>query len=145
MTEFISSLAILFTSATYFLGGQELPYFNRGFKWIRRFLLPLGLFLFMVYLGGHFASSLVSCLLLSVALHLGYQDKLYKFFWTGLLMGLPSILIGFYWTAFLPAVAHTLFGWISFKDNNFKHAWTGLAVGFCVGIAYLFPVINSIP
>ena len=137
MSEFLAALAVLWCALTYWLGGQELPFVNRGYKWLRRFVLPGGLVIFTLALGAPWWKALLACAGLCGALHLGYQNKVWKYAMTGALMGLPSLILGLWWTAALPALFHTVFGIVSLKDNRFRWgAYVGVLVGASIGIAY---------
>lgn len=78
--------------------------------------------------------------LLSVATHLGYQNKWWKFTLIGAALSTPSLLIGAHWTVVLPITYHTAYGIISLRDNRFKWAFVGILMGVGVGIAYVAPL-----
>ena len=136
MTEIVQVLAVVWCGITYWLGGQQLPYFNRGFKAIRRFILPIGLFVFLLILGSVWWKSAIACVLLSGALHMGYGTSLLRYAVAGLLMALPSLILGWHLVILLPILSHTLFGYWSLRDNNFRWALVGLLQGISVGLAY---------
>ena len=142
MNEFLSALAVLFCSTCYFLGGQENPWTKKGFgKWIRRYVLPAGLCIFLIALDAPWWKACLSCVGLSGALHIGYQNKIWKFAASGLLMGLPAIILcrpNSNWMVFLPMIFHTIFGAISLKWNRFMWgAFVGTLMGTGISIAYL--------
>lgn len=134
--EFIAALTVLWCAVTYWLGGQEIPGLNRGFKWIRRYLLPAGLWMGLLLLGAIWWRGLLACVGLSMALHLGYGSSVVRYFLSGVAMALPSLIIGFHWTVVLPITYHTIYGMISLKDNKFRWAYVGLLMGVGLGIAY---------
>jgi len=138
MSEFIISCAVIFCGVSYWLGGQEIPWTKRGYKWLRRFLLPIGLFIFLIVLGAIWWKALIACVGLSAALHLGYQSSLIKYALCGLAYGLPALIFGFQWTIFLPAAFHTLFGSISLRDNNFKWSYIAILEGISIGVCYTY-------
>ena len=138
--EFISALAILWCSVTYWLGGQELPYYDRGFKWIRRYLMPLGLSIFLIVLHAVWWKAILACLGLSGATHLGYKDKVWRFAISGLLMGAPALILcwpHFNWMVGFPFTYHTAYGAISLRYDRFRWAFTGELVGIGIGLAYV--------
>lgn len=134
--EWKAAWTVLWCTVTYWLGGQEFPMFGRGFKWIRRFLLPVGLFVGLVMLGAAWPKAALACAGLSMALHLGYGSNVARYALAGLAMGLPSLLLGWHWTAVLPMAFHVGYGWISLKDDKFRWAYVGLLMGVGIGIAY---------
>jgi len=136
MQEFVSALTVLWCSITYWLGGQEIPGLDRGYKWIRRFGLPAGLCLGLIILGATWWKVLIACVLLSAALHVGYQAKVWKYTFSAALMAAPSLILGFHWTIVLPITYHTAYGVISLRDNKFRWAYVGLLMGVGIGIAY---------
>ena len=137
MREFISALAILWAAVFYWLGGQALPYFNRGFKWLRRFVLPLGLAIFLITLGAPWWKSLLSCAGLCAALHIGYGTSLFRYLLAGCVIALPSAILGLHWTIILPPIFHTLFGYLSLKDNRFGWNAVAILMGTAIGITYI--------
>jgi len=129
-------IPIIWCSLTYWLGGQTLPYFNRGFKWLRRYLLPIGLCTFLITQGSSPIHSIIACVGLSISFHIGYGDKLAMYALSGLMMGLPSVALGNTWFALLPCLFHTVFGYLSLKFNSFNWAYVALLVGASIGITY---------
>ena len=136
-TEFIACSTVLWCVATYWLGGQELPLVNRGFKWIRRYLLPIGVFLGFLALKILYWKVVVACIFLGAALHLGYQNKVWKYALIGFCVAIPRLILGFHWTFFLPVIFHTLFGYLSLRDNKFRWGYVALLMGSAIGICYL--------
>ena len=137
MNEFVSSLTVLWCTVTYWLGGQQIPWTGKGYLWIRRVLMPIGLCAGLIFLGVVPYKASIACILLSAATHLGYQDKIWKFFATAACMSAPSVIIGYHWTVFLPIFVQPFFGWISLKDPRFKWAYVALLMGASLGIAYV--------
>lgn len=135
MTEWSQALMVLWCAFTYWLGGQEIPGLFRGFKAVRRYLMPVGMF-GLLYNQAPLLSLIFALLTLSLALHIGYQNKLWKFLLTGALFSLPSLLLGCSVGILLPPLFHTLFGAISLRDNKFKWAYVGILTGASIGICY---------
>lgn len=157
MSEFLSALTLFWCSITYWMGGQGFP--KRGLswlkseswasdntegrKWIRRFLLPIGLCIFLVALGAVWWKAALACSLLCAALHLGYGSEWQMFASTGFLMGLPAEILCWpqlNWMILLPCAFHTGYGLLSLKFNRFQWAWVAQLMGFAIAIAYLSSV-----
>lgn len=132
-------IIVLYCAITYWLGGQTLPYFNRGYKWIRRYALPIGLLIYLITQGNSVPQSIIACVGLSIALHIGYGDKIAMYALTGLLMGIPAAVLypSFSWLIFLPCAVHTFFGYLSLRINKFGWAYVALLTGASIGIAYI--------
>lgn len=142
MKEFIGASAVLWCIACYWLGGQEIPFINQGFKWIRRFMLPIGLGTCLVILGSPVTLVLLAMSLLVLGLSLGYQNRIWKYFLTGLVMGLPALMLGRFSSFNLlivltPCLVHTGLGWLSLKLNRFQWSWVALVMGWAIGVAYV--------
>jgi hypothetical protein len=143
MKEFVGGLTILWVSATYWLGGQEIPGLKRGYKWIRRFLMPAGLACGLVLISGINASiwkPILASALLCLATHIGYQSNPWKFILAGLCFGVPSLILGFQWTFLLPCAFHGTLGMVSLRDNKFGWSFVALMTGASIGIAYVYAV-----
>lgn len=138
--EFAKALTVLFCAASYWLGGQELPVLHRGYKWIRRYLMPAGLCAGLILMGATGWKAVASCALLSIATHVGYGTSIPMLSITGLLMGLPAAILSFpllNWMVGLPFIFHTAFGIVSVQFNRFVWAYVGLLMGLGIGIAYV--------
>lgn len=135
--EFISALIIIWCSVNYWLGGQEIPWTHKGYKAIRRFFMPAGLCLGLTILGAEYWRAIAACSLLCAATHIGYQNKWWKFALTAIAMALPSLILGFRWTIILPVLHHTIYGFISLRDNRFRWGYVGLLMGIAIGICYI--------
>lgn len=149
MLEFTAACIVLWCTVTYWLGGQELPIFDRGYKWIRRFVLPAGLLVGLCLLASMQGTLLITfpyaafaCAALTGVFHLGYRNHLWKYALTGALMGAPSLLLGVHWTCVLPLACHVGLGYASLKDNRFMWCMVALALGMSIGIAYVVPVLK---
>jgi hypothetical protein len=143
--EFVAALTVFWCIFCYWLGGQEIPGLKRGFKWIRRFCLPIGLFVALLALGSTWYLAALACGLLCGALHLGYNTNLWLLPLTGLAMGAPALLLGTFTLnqlimALLPATGHAALGLVSRLDNKFAWAFVALAMGYTIGVAYVYPV-----
>jgi hypothetical protein len=145
--EFVAATAVGWCILCYWLGGQEIPGLKRGYKWIRRFGLPAGLCIGLLALKPE-AWYLVApaCGLLCGALHLGYNTNLWLLPLTGLAMGAPALMLGTFTVAQLvwavcPALMHLGLGLISRHDNKFVWALVALAMGYVIGVAYVYPVL----
>lgn len=142
--EFVAATAVGWCVLTYWLGGQEIPGLGRGYKWIRRFCLPIGLFVALLALGSPWYLAALACGLLCAALHLGYNTNLWLLPLTGLAMGAPALLLGTFTVgqlilAVCPAVVHGALGLVSRHDNKFTWAFVALAMGYTIGVAYVYP------
>jgi len=143
MNEFITGLTVVLCGLFYWLGGQEVPWTRRGYKWIRRFVLPVVLCVALIYLGAAWHKALAACSGLCVALHVGYQTHLWKYAITGAFMGACALIVSpqidLRWLiTLLPAVFHTGFGLLSLKDNKFGWAIVAVLMGVSIGTVYLY-------
>lgn len=140
MTEFLKAITVIFCITTYWLGGQTVAFFDRGFKFIRRYIMPAGLCLFLIALGAVWWKAVLACGLLCAATHIGYQSRVWKYAMTGFLMGAPALILSyprFNWMAFFPMTYHTAYGYISLKFNRFSWAFVAIAMGMGIGFAYV--------
>lgn len=151
MDEFLSALAVLWCSVTYWLGGQEIPWTKRGYKWIRRYVMPIGLCIFLIVLHAIWWKAVLACTGLSGATHLGYGVKdsnakfaklkaVFAYAYTGLLMGGFAWILCYphwNWMIGFPFTYHTAYGAISLKWDRFRWAFVGELVGIGIGIAYI--------
>ena len=138
--EFLSASAVITSSLLYWLGGQEIPIVNRGYLFVRRYVLPIVLAGFLIATGGLWWKVIIACTLLCGSLHLGYKSSLWRYALTGLLMGLPSLIISKSFYCVIPCLTHTLFGYISLKNNRFKWAYVAIIQGLAIGICYTLSV-----
>lgn len=142
MSEFNKCLIVLWCAIHYWLGGQELPFFGRGFKMARRYIMPLGLWIMLLAFtpksGGNpvVLKASLACLALSLATHLGYKASLLRYAVVGLALGVGSLIIKPYWTFLLPCVFHTALGYASLRDNRFQWGYVAILTGASIGIAY---------
>jgi len=145
MREFIAASGVLWCIITYWLGGQEIPFINQGFKWIRRFAMPIGMFFILWYLGSPVILGAIACALLCLGTHLGYRNKVWLYALTGLAMGLPALLLSqFTLTSLLisliPCLVHTGLGYLSLRLNKFSWSFVALAMGWAIGVTYVYQV-----
>ena len=139
--EFAKSLTVIWCIITYWLGGQTIPKTGKGYIWIRRYVMPIGLYLALLYMQMPAKESLIACVLLAAATHVGYGGSVVRFAISGALMGVPSMIIGTtIEVALLPMLIQTVFGFISLKNNKFDWAYVAILVGASIGIAYTYPV-----
>lgn len=141
MREFIQAIAVSTASFLYFLGGQEIPWLNTGFKWLRRFVMPAVLLAACLYIGAVWYTAVLACALLCLATHLGYKNKVYLYFLTGFCMGAPSMFIAPVAAqvpyALAPGIVHGGFGLLSRISNKFEWSWVALITGMSIGIAFV--------
>jgi hypothetical protein len=141
MKEFVQASAVLLSAALYWAGGQEIPWLNTGLKWLRRFAMPAVLLAACLYLGAVWYTAILACVLLCLATHLGYKNRVYLYFLTGFCMGAPSIFIAPVAAqipyALAPCVVHGGFGLLSRMSNKFEWSWVALITGISIGIAFV--------
>ena len=134
-----------------------MPIIERGEKWIRRFLMPAILSVFLIVLGASWQRAVIACALLSAATTLPYGDglankisvkynrvaRIFLYAISGLAMGFPALIVSyprFNWLVLLPSIYHTVYGAISLYYNRFSWAFVATLMGMGIGIAYVTSV-----
>ena len=139
MNEWHMIFAVTFSVAAFAAGGTDLN--GRGYKFIRRFLMPIGLgSLALLYAPwwACFGYTLTLC----AFLHMGYGSKaswLYRaFIFTG--YGASALWFGWTWWLVATPVLLLIAFWLSnFKPSEktmFWKAWECLA-GFLIAVTYI--------
>ena len=139
MSEWWMIFAVTFSVATFAAGGTDLN--GRGYKWIRRFLMPIGLGALSLLYAPWWAC-LGYTATLCAFLHMGYGSKaswLYRaFIFTG--YGASALWFGWsWWIVITPAVCLAAFWLSNFKPSEktlFWKAWEMLA-GFLIAVTYI--------
>ena len=139
MSEWNQSLLVIWCAVTYWLGGQEIPGLFRGFKAVRRYLMPAGMYGLLFGKSGSLGL-ILAVIGLSAATHTGYQNKVWKYALTGALFSLPSLLLGYSVGVYLPPLFHVFFGSLSLRYNGFKWAFVGILTGISIGICYAMAI-----
>lgn len=147
-------ILVLATCGTLFaLGGTEIPKYGRGFKWIRRILLPISLGIASYYSslksekGKLKPWQLAAFALLTLSLHMGYGDA--SPWWKKVLVftfyGATSLLIGFsWWVVISPVVLTMLFfgsNWKTLASTIFWKAFEFLG-GVLIALCYIGALQN---
>jgi len=138
MIAVIGSGAILFP-----LGGTEIPYFGRGFKWIRREALPIAWGICLYLAVPCVWKALCFVILQDIAFRMPYGEKTPYIVKLAVFCGysVPSLLYGLtVWQAITPIVLLALFALsnkrMTAKDFPWKvvEAFMGFLVGISVAI-----------
>ena len=142
MNEWLMILAVTFSVATFAAGGTDLN--GRGHKWLRRFILPIGLGA-LALLYAPWWACLGYTATLSAFLHLGYGSKaswLYRaFIFTG--YGASALWFGWSgWVIATPILCLLAFWLSNQKQSESMFFWKSVEMLFAFLIAVTF--INSL-
>ncbi len=142
MNEWSMILSVTFSIATFAGGGTDLN--GRGYKWIRRFLMPLGLgSLALLY--APWWACLGYTVTLSAFLHMGYGSRagwLYRaFIFTG--YGCSALWFGWTgWVVVTPILCLAAFWLSNYKKTEDMFAWKIVEMLFAFLIAATY--INAL-
>lgn len=147
MNELLMIAVMAWGGVCFALGGTEIPWTGKGYKWIRRQVMPLG-FAVLAYFLGLVWWKCVIFLVLSMFLRAGYGDS--SPYWKKILVfiayGLPSLVIGFsWWVVITPVVLTLLFmasNWKPLATTVFWKAWEFLA-GVLVSLCFIGAFLNK--
>jgi len=139
MSEWLMILSTLIGVGAFAAGGTDLN--GRGFKWIRRFLMPACL-AGIALLYAPWWACLGYAVTLSAFLHMGYGDRCSwlkrAFIFTG--YGFSALWFGWTWWAVVTPVLLLIAFWLSnFKptaNTMFWKAWEMLA-GFLIAVTFI--------
>jgi len=140
-TEFWKAVLVLWCAVMYWLGGQEIPWTKRGYKFFRRFAMPIGLALGLIFLlGGPWYRVIPACVLLGAGCHLGYGTEIWKLPLTAAAM-VSGVLVLYLpvippWWVGIPITYHTAYGIMSRRYPKFVWAYVAVLMGVGLGIAY---------
>ena len=143
-SEWIIMAGVTLSTAMFAIGGT-------GYKWIRRYILPLTLALAALSLGAIWWKVIIVTCCLSGALHLGYGDSLpHAFRWV-----LRALIISAYFAPFLlyslllggimtltGTILLTFMFWTSIKGWLTWKLWE-LTTGFMIGLALIMAVLHG--
>ena len=142
MNEWLMIVAVLWSVGLFAAGGTDLN--GRGHKWLRRFLMPIGLgALALIY--APWWACLGYTLTLCVFLHMGYGSRagwLYRaFIFTG--YGVSALWFGWtWWAVATPVLCSLAFLLSNMKKSEGMFAWKIVEMLFAFLIAVTF--INSL-
>jgi hypothetical protein len=148
MSELLMIIIMSVSGALFALGGTEIPYFKTGFKWLRRFVLPLFLALGCVLSGVSWWQASIYAVLLCVALIQGYGEKAsyFKKFIIFCAYSGCSAVIGLSWWLLITPIVLTLL----FLGSNWKHLastffWKGIEflMGTLIAISLIAAINNK--
>ena len=139
MNEWHMILSFLWSAGLFSAGGTDLN--GRGYKFLRRFILPAGLGC-LALLYSHWWACIGYTLTLSAFLHLGYGSRagwLYRsFIFTG--YGCSALWLGFTWWAVITPVICLATFWLSnnkYMANTFKWKIVESLYGFLISSTYI--------
>lgn len=137
-------------SPLFALGGTEIPYFKRGFKWLRRELLPVLWALLALSAGFDWWRCLSFAIAQDIVFRLPYGERTPT--WVKLLVfltyPLPSLLFGFdIWQAYCGLAAFVLFLLSNLKPTKQAFEWvvSCLLIGAILGITVGKVIASGIP
>jgi hypothetical protein len=140
MTELWIIAVSVWCLGLFALGGTELPLFGTGFKWLRRFVLPIGLLILGVFLTDWWRS-VGYAVTLCVFLHQGYGDKCP--WWKRIVVftgyGVSALWIGFsWWQIITPVVLSGMFLLSNTKATSkiFQWKYCELAMGLLIAWSF---------
>lgn len=129
------------------LGGTEIPTTGRGYKWLRRFVMPVFL-AGIALLYAPWWACVGYGLTTSVALHMGYGDRCswLKRAFIFISYGVTSLWFGFsWWIAITPALLALLFlasNWKPLASTVFWKSWEFLA-GVLIALCFIGVLLNK--
>jgi len=129
------------------LGGTEIPFVKKGYKWFRRFVYPFVMFILAFWFGMPLWANVACSSLLCAALHLGYggtKPYWYKFL-VGVAYALPSLFFGFsLWVILTPVIFLALFALSNWQKTSGSFIWKIVegAIGFCVSATIISALHN---
>jgi len=146
VNEWTIIYAVILSAGLFAAGGTEVKKTGRGYKWIRRFILPALLCLIAWPFAPYWAVIGFGATL-CVFLHLGYGDRCSwpkrAFIFAG--YGLSSLWIGWSWWAVLtPAACCALFFLSNLKSTASDFQWKlcELSFGFLIGCTFVAAILN---
>jgi len=141
MTEIIYILMMVLGVGLFALGGT-------GFKWMRRFLMPIALGGCLYYLGVNIIQVIISMGILCGAMCLGYGQNFP--WWVKFLVGCsymaPSLVIGFsLWVFIVPVVFIVLFLLSNWQETEKSFTWkiVECAFGFIISASLIAAHCNQ--
>lgn len=144
MNEWYMIYAFLWSAGLFAAGGTDLN--GKGHKWLRRFVMPIGLGgLSLLYFAWYWA--LLYTVLLSAILHPGYGDRCSWPKRIALFIGYGSVSLVFglsYWTVFTPIVLSLLFlasNWKPLANTVFWKSWELLSGGL-IALCFIGAFLN---
>ena len=145
--EWVWIAVMIWCGALFAAGGTHIEG-PGGQKWLRRYLLPIGLAILAYFLGLVWWKCLVFLALSIASLSAGYGTN--SPYWKKILVftsyGLPSLVIGFSWWVVITPVLLTLgfmaSNWKPLASTVFWKSWEFLA-GVLVAFCYIGAMINQ--
>ena len=145
MSEWLMIGAFLWSAGLFAAGGTDLN--GKGHKWLRRFILPIGLGCASL-LSSSWYQALIYTVLLSAVLHMGYGDRCS---WLKRVLiftsyGAVSLVFGWsYWVVITPVLLSLLFlasNWKPLATTVFWKSWELLAGGL-ICISWIAGILNK--
>lgn len=144
MSEWLMILVMAFSGALFAAGGTHIKGIG-GQKWIRRFGIPVFLFVITRALDVYLFGSIAMALTLCIALHMGYGER--TPYWRKALVfagyGLPFLFIGWsWWIVIMPIVCLVMFRLSNWKPMATTFYWK--CVEFLYGTLIAVTLIGAI-
>ena len=146
INEWIMILAFLSCAGLFAAGGTEVKATGRGYKWMRRFVMPVGMGI-IASLHAVWWLALIYAVILCATLHPGYGDRCNWFKRVGIFTsyGLSSLLFGWsWWVVVTPVVLSLLFLASNWKPIATSFFWKSfeLLAGGLIALCFIGAFLN---
>ena len=148
MSELLMIAIMSISGILFSLGGTEIPYFKTGFKWLRRFVLPIFLALGCVLSGVSWWQASIYALLLCASLHMGYGSS--SPYWKKFLIfvsysGVSAVIGLSWWLVITPVLLLLLFIGSNWKPMASSIFWKAaeFVMGTLIAVSLIAAVNNK--
>jgi hypothetical protein len=143
----IMILTFLLSAGLFAAGGTEIKTTGRGYKWMRRFVLPIGMGIIAAFNSTWWQAIIYAVALCSV-LHLGYGDRCNWIKRIGIFVGYGAVSLVFgwsWWVVATPTVLSLLFlasRWKPLSTTVFWKSWETIA-GLLIALCFVGAMLNK--